>query len=177
MDKAAEAAKLARIRGFVAMLDGYEWQLGSDGDGMMMAAAGPDGSNVIIARFSGHASIDEMQLSAGALDYCRFLLGLVDRAIAAIAAMKPAADAAPPKPKKPDHAAEAAMLCASPAFKKFLMEQHGLESPATDERTAQKLRGLLGVTSRREINQDEKVRERWVRLRADFNIWKGRTLV
>lgn len=179
MASAAEKAKLDRIRGLVDRLKGSEWQVGSEGEGMILAAAGADGSNVIIARFTGHADLDEMDLAAGALDHCRFLLGLVDRAIAAMKAMKPAAEPATrqPKRKKPDHAAEAAMLCASPAFKKFLMERHGLESSATDERTAQKLRGLLGVTSRREINHDETVRERWVRLRADFNIWKGRALV
>lgn len=176
MDKAAEAAMLTRIRALVAAHDGHAWELGSEGDGMILAAAGRDGSNVIVARFSAHATIDEMQLSSGALDYCRFLLSLVDRAIVAMKA----AEQREPEPearRAPNYSAEAAMLCGSPAFKKFLMERHGLESPATDERVAQKLRSILGVTSRRQINESEAVRDRWVRLRADFNFWKGRDVV
>jgi len=71
-----------------------------------------------------------------------------------------------------NHAAEAAMKCGDPAFKRFLMERHGLESPATDERATQKLRSLLGITSRRELNHGGLSAEAWVRLRREFEAWR-----
>lgn len=71
-----------------------------------------------------------------------------------------------------DYAAEAAMKCAEPAFKRFLMECHGLQSPATDDRTAQKLRSLLGVTSRRELNESTAAAARWRSLRTAFDGWR-----
>lgn len=73
-----------------------------------------------------------------------------------------------------DYAAEAAMKCAEPAFKRFLMECHGLESPATDDRTTQKLRSLLGVTSRRELNEGGGAAARWRSLRTAFESWRRR---
>jgi hypothetical protein len=66
------------------------------------------------------------------------------------------------------------MLCADPAFKRWLMDCHGLDSPATDERAAARLRSLLGVTSRKEINQTEDARARWTALRDEFRAWKRR---
>lgn len=69
-------------------------------------------------------------------------------------------------------AAEAAIKCGEAAFKRFLMERHGLDSPATDERAAQKLRSLLGVTSRRELNSDAKAAARWKAVRGEFENWK-----
>lgn len=172
MASAAEKAKLDRIRGLLARQEGAEWQVGSEGEGMILAAAGADGSNVVIARFTGHADPDEMDLAAGALDYCRFLLGLVDRAIEALKPKRQAEAGAGEQRREKDYAAEAAMLCQRGDFKRFLMDRHGLESPATDERTAQRLRSVLGVTSRAEINQSDAVRERWLALRADFHAWK-----
>lgn len=73
-----------------------------------------------------------------------------------------------------DYAAEAAMKCDDPAFKRFLMDRHGLQSPATEERTAQKLRSVLRVTSRRELNDGGEAAARWVQLRRDFEAWRQR---
>jgi len=73
-----------------------------------------------------------------------------------------------------NHAAEAAIKCQEPGFKAFLEARHGLERPLTDERVAQRLRSLLGVTSRREINEGGAALERWKQIRADYREWRGR---
>lgn len=191
-DRAGEAARLSAIRRRVAALDGACWLLTADGEATLLDVRGRDGSMVAIARFERLAGPEEMEIVAAAPDDLRFLLDLVDRAIrhASRAAGPPAGrddgrdarsglpasrgDAAQGNGRAADHTTEAAMLCSDPAFKRFLMERHGLDSPATDERTAQRLRGLLGVTSRREINESDVARERWVVLRREFRAWKGR---
>lgn len=175
-DRAAEAARLAAIRRRVAALDGGRWMLTADGEATMLDARGRDGSIVVIARFERLAQPEEMEIAASAPDDLRFLLDLVDRAIAAGRARRgQPRDAAPPAGGRgPDHTTEAAMLCSDPAFKRFLMDRHGLGSPASDERTAQRLRSLIGVTSRKEINQSDAARQRWIALRDAFRQWKGR---
>lgn len=180
VDRAREAARLAAIRGRVAALAGVEWLLSADGEAMLLDSRAADRSIVTVARFTPLATQEEMEVATGALDDLRFLLGLVDRAIAAERARRPRD--APPEPERqaggghapPDHTTEAAMLCSAPAFKRWLIDCHGLDSPATDERAAQKLRSLLGVTSRKEINQSEAVRARWIALREGFRAWKRR---
>ena len=186
MSRLSDTEQLARIRQRYAALDGAAWRLGSDGDGMVISSKGRDGSLVSIIRFDRAASTDEMDFSTHAPDDVGFLLGLVDRAIADARARRVAEQGnALPKPGQTgrgqlgagttgrDYTTEAAMLCTEGAFKRFLMDNHGLESPATDERTAAKLRSLLGVTSRKEINESEAVQARWKQLRARFREWKG----
>lgn len=177
-DRQGEAARLNAIRRRVAYLDGGRWMLAADGEATMLDARGHDGSIVVIARFERLASPEEMELAAAAPDDLRFLLALIDRAIAAERARRgpaaPQGGVPARETRQPDHTTEAAMLCGDPAFKRFLLDCHGLEPPASDERAAQRLRGLLGVTSRREINQSDAARERWLALREDFRKWKGR---
>ncbi len=163
---ASEARQLAQIRDHAARID-PEWQLVADG-GVMMIHALNRGQRLEILRDGSMASTDDLQFAANAPTYVRFLLKLVDRAIARLREMEPAKD----EPREPNFAAEAAIKCTEPAFKRFLMERRGLESPANDERTAQKLRSLLGITSRRALNDDAAAAERWKALRADFETWK-----
>jgi hypothetical protein len=169
-----EAARLSSIRDQLGAIDG-EWMLASarlaDGnDRVFIEATGPMGEISEIATFHSDASTEEMQFAASALQHVRFLLRLVDRAIAKARGDRP--PASEPERQRKDYAAEAAMKCAEPAFKKFLMERHGLESPATDDRTAQKLRSVLAVTSRAELNHDDQAAKRWKALRGDFENWR-----
>ena len=173
MDRAQEATRLFAIRNRVALLDGARVMLASDGDGMMLDVAGADGSIVTIARMTGHASPEEIELLAHGLDDNRFLLHLLDRAIARL---RPSPPPEPARRTWRDHTTEAAMLCDSRVFQRFLAELHGLEPPHDKDRAAQRLRSVLGITSRKAINEDDGARQRWIALRQDFYTWKGRAL-
>lgn len=167
--------------------------------GAFVEARGEMGELIAIARFTPHASEAEIEFAVEAPRMVGFLLSLVDRAIGAARRSAPlrgeaaraqpetegGSDAAcgPPSVtparsgvadgrRAMDYAAQAAMACARPAFKTFLMERHELDSPATDERCAQKLRGILGVTSRRELNDGGRAAERWRALWREFEGWR-----
>lgn len=71
-----------------------------------------------------------------------------------------------------DYAAEAAMKAQDWRFRRFLAERHGLVPPLTAERATQRLRGLLGVTSRRELNDGGQAAERWRALWREFEGWR-----
>ena len=184
----SELARIETIRADLSAIAPGRWTLAADGDGMFVEAQGAMGELWPLARFDPRASTEEQMFAASAVEHVRFLLGLVDRAIASRRASA-AAQPAPPAGRQttgggrsaaagaddaPDYAAEASIQCGKPAFKKFLMEAHGLESPATTERTAQKLRSLLGVTSRRDLNDDREAAERWRKLRGEFQAWRRR---
>lgn len=185
-----DAALLARCRDLRAAIAPGVWTRVHDADGAMIEAAGEmRGERIVVARFTPHASEAEIEFAVEAPRMVGFLLSLVDRAIAAARAGNgqsavgnreddrlPTADPRLPPPK--DYAAQAAMACAKPAFKRFLMERHGLsfdgaqDEAARDARATQKLRGILGVTSRRELNDGGQAAERWRALWREFEGWR-----
>lgn len=161
-----DTARLNQIRQQLAAIDPADWTLVSDGEGCFAEARGPMGELVPVFRFHPGASADEMQFAANAPAYVRFLLGLVDRAIAKL---KPRPE---PAREQKNYAAEASMRCKEPAFRVFLEAQHGLERPLTDERVNQKVRSLLGVQSRRDLNDSERAAAAWRQLRDEFETWR-----
>jgi hypothetical protein len=164
----SESARLSRIRDQLAAIAPGEWTRVHDDKGCFAEARGPMGELLPVLRFHSGASEDEIAFIVDAPDNMRFLLSLVDRAIARL---RPALPENQKEPDPKDYAAECAMKCAEPAFRAFLEQQHGLERPLTDERVAQKVRGLLGVTSRAELNDDGHAAARWTALRGDFDAW------
>lgn len=165
-----DARQLAAIRDAHAAIAPGDWSRACDPDGELIEARGPMGELVPVARFHASATMAEMQFMVDAPRHVGFLLDLVDRAISRLRPAEPAPD--PGKAK--DYAAEAAIKCGEPAFKAWLRDCHGLEPPLSDERCAQKLRSLLGVTSRAELNDDAAAAERWRRLRDEFQVWRRR---
>ncbi len=192
-----DAALLARCRDLHAAIAPGIWTRVHDADGAFVEAQGEMGDLIAVARFTPYVSEAEIEFVVEAPRMVGFLLGLVDRAIRAARKDPPpftgegdhaqhGGGGAPPSSgfavprergeigerRAKDYAAQAAMIGTTPAFKRFLMERHGLDSPATDERCAQKLRGLLGVTSRRELNDGGQAAERWQALWREFEGWR-----
>jgi hypothetical protein len=165
----AEARKLARIRDQFDAIAPGRWMRAQDGEGALLVADGPRGEKFEILRFTGYASEAETAFVCDAAEAVRFLLDLVDRAARKVRELAPPP---PAEPAAPNYAAEAAIKCGEPAFKAFLIERHGLDKLATDERTAQRLRTLLKITSRAELNADADAAARWKALRGDFEGWK-----
>jgi len=166
-----DAGRLQVIRSQLAAIQPADWSIATDRDGAFVEARGPMGELWPVARFHAGASTDEMQFAASAPSTVRFLLGLVDRAIDKLRPAPPLDDRPREEPPK-DYAAEAAMKCAEPAFRVFLETCHGLERPLTEERVAQKVRSILGVTSRSELNRDATAAARWKDLRRAFDAWR-----
>ncbi|PJR13940.1 hypothetical protein [Sinorhizobium meliloti] len=102
-----------------------------------------------------------------------FLLRIYGRLVERLAEKTRALACYEERPEK-NYAAECAIKCGEPAFKKFLEECHGLERPLTDERAATKVRSVLGIGSRRQLNEDPAAAERWCDLRGHFDAWRRR---
>ncbi|WP_242219987.1 hypothetical protein [Shinella zoogloeoides] len=70
-----------------------------------------------------------------------------------------------------DFAAECAMQSGKQAFRTFLRERHSLEA-TDDERVNARVRSILAIQSRAELNTDGSARQRWFSLRAEFKNWQ-----
>jgi hypothetical protein len=165
-----DAARLRAVRASLAAIEPGHWTRACDSDGEFIESRGEMGELLVLARFHPGATMDEIAFAVDAPDTVRFLLRLLDHAFSEIRALK-----APPlarhDPAK-DFAAECAMKCAEPAFRAYLEEEHGLEKPLTPERVATKVRSMLGVMSRAELNNGGQAAERWKALRSEFEAWR-----
>ncbi|WP_421565231.1 hypothetical protein [Ochrobactrum sp. EDr1-4] len=170
----AEGAELRRIRQKLAALNGDDWQLCCEGDVSFVEAKTRDGELNRIATFHPGTTPDEIDMVVGAPRMAAFMLKLVERAIVAVQQGTPRQNT--PRQsrqnKRRDFAAEAAMKCEDAVFKAFLEEQHGLERPLTSDRVAQRLRSILNIKSRKELNESSAAAERWQNFRAAFEAWK-----
>jgi len=166
-----DAARLRAVRENLASIAPARWQRVHDETGAFIETRGAMGELFVLARFDPLAAVEEIDFACDAPDVVAFLLRLLDAAFAEVRRLKDV-PTEPPRNTGKDYAAECAMKCAEPAFRAFLGECHGLERPWTDVRVAQRVRGLLGVTSRAELNHGGDAVERWKSLRDAFAAWR-----
>lgn len=173
-----ESARLLRIRDQLKAIAPGEWARAHDKEGCFVEARCPRGELLQVARFHPGASEAEIDFTVDAPRNVAFLLDLVDRAIKAHRkgipqdAMRASDAHTGGHDEARNYAAQCAMTCGEPAFRVFLETCHGLERPLTDERVAQKVRSILGVTSRRKLNEPGAAADRWKSLRSAFDAWK-----
>ncbi|WP_026618307.1 hypothetical protein M728_000342 [Ensifer sp. WSM1721] len=132
------------------------------------------GQGEIIATFEKTAGFDDCELICHAPDDLRWLLSAYDALVRRYRELTRGMARPGPQQRQPnkDYAAECAMKCAEPAFKKFLEECHGLARPLTDDRVAIKVRSILNIRSRAELNDDAAAAARWHDLRSAFDAWR-----
>jgi len=164
-----DAAKLRAIRASLAAIAPGEWSRVHGKAGAFVEARGEMGELLVLARFDA-ASVDEIDFICNAPDTVAFLLALLDRSIDTIHALKGTTRPAPePQRREKNYAAECALKCAESGFQRFLETCHGLEPPLTAERAAQKVRSLLGVQSRAELNNGGHAAAAWQELRRAYD--------
>lgn len=171
-----DARKLRAIRASLEAIAPADWTRVHGEAGAFVESRGEMGELFVLLRFD-EATPDEIAFACDAPVTVGFLLRLLDDAFDTIRALKgeppqrnPAKGASQASDFK-NYSAECAMKCQEPAFMVFLEERHGLERPLTAERAAQKVRSLLGVTSRKELNDGGRASDAWKALRADFAAW------
>lgn len=71
-----------------------------------------------------------------------------------------------------NYAAECAMKCSEPAFKAFMEARHALARPLTDDRVAARVRSVLAISSRTELNTSNQAAARWRDMVQNFENWR-----
>ncbi|WP_180897157.1 hypothetical protein [Martelella soudanensis] len=81
-----------------------------------------------------------------------------------------AANAAAPGAK--DYAAECAIKCAEPLFQRYLSECHDLRLPTDADKTATRVKSVLAIKSRKNLNTDPAAAARWRDMVRSFDAWR-----
>lgn len=145
------------------------WEI-TAGDHLTMTA-GEGGDLPEVLTFSSAVFIEDRDLVLHARDDLIWLLAIYDKLAERFRwALSEIKRLDPPKKSK-DYAAECAMQCSKQAFRTFLRERHGLEA-TDDERINTRVRSILRIQSRADLNTDDSARERWFSLRAEFKNWQ-----
>lgn len=178
MTRDEERDLLADIR-VTAEAMSAEYSLGADAkDGLCLLGPAADGDgHEVYLRFESGCPFLHQQAVLHLPRNLRFLLGLLDRASGAVRSLRQRLERyEPPQPRQPEpkrknYAAEAEMKCQGRTFRRFLIECHGLPENAEPERTAIRLRTLLRIASRAELNKDPAAAARWISLKQEFERW------
>jgi hypothetical protein len=150
-----------------------DWEIDARGDHTRLVTLRSTGEEAEICRFSQQALSDEIRLIAGLIPHLTLLLDLVERATARIRAQDAELARLRERSRPKDYAAQAAMLCQNTAFQLFL-EGKGAGGSIADAQAADtRMKGLLAITSKKDINTDERAQRAFLSLRADFKTWKG----
>ncbi|MEO1989668.1 MAG: hypothetical protein ABGX47_23920 [Martelella sp.] len=170
------AERLASYRALVAGAVRHEDVFAdADGQHLMITTMGEDEAIAIIPHACPPAT---RQLMLKHIDIIKDLLDMLEatgRHLIAIRRERDelatrAANRAAPGAK--DYAAECAMKCAEPAFQRFLAESHDLKLPTDDVKTTTRIRSLLSIKSRRDLNTDPAAATRWRDLVRAYDAWR-----
>lgn len=173
-----EKARVARLEDITGRCKGDKWRLDTDGDQTHIIARRSTGESVILGTLYAEALPDEIELLTGALENTILFLTLRERAKIGFRSGQ-----SPPPERQPasrlrdgDFAANAAILCADPLFHRFLeRRQHPAEARAihNKDHADTVLKKLIGITSKTQLNREERAQAAFIDLRSDFELWKG----
>lgn len=171
-----ERAELLEIRTLAEMLpERFTLGASASGNSVLLAPAIDGVGHEELAVLSQTITHWQRRALLNAPAHLRFLLGLVHRCAGRVKTLEAELNRfRPPPARQKDYAAEAAMKCETKAFRRYLIDAHGLPDMADAERTNTRLRTLLMIESRGELNTDPAAQARWKSLKRDFEAWLKR---
>ncbi|NSY10793.1 hypothetical protein G6L14_02030 [Agrobacterium vitis] len=178
-DREARAKLLDEIRRVDALATA-EWLRGLDpATRVPILSVREAGSSTVqdIATLRPGISFDDEQMLIKGRAWIRFLLSMLDTAFDHIRAQnmeirnleRKAAGKEPP-----NYAAECAMASQQNDFRLWLIDQHGMDPSADADRIKTRVRTMLQINSRAELNTNPAAASRWQRMKKDFETWKAR---
>lgn len=180
-----DAERLSAIRRRLDRLDpGSAWQIGYEGKARVIVSN--DGA--VLFSVTDAASSDDHEIASGAPEDLAFLLDLVDRATVKVRELQGALTAfrnANPlrgeeKGASKNYAAEAAIKLTDLHFRQFLRHHPDAQpvgGASADRDPVQiatdRLRAILGVSSRAQLNTEPAAAQRWLDLRDEWNRFRA----
>ena len=163
------AAQLEKIRTCLASASrNYQIEFKGKENPALLAVIVPGTEPEILARIDRMCPPDDQALLLNARDWLSFMDDLIVQHGRRNAALREELSKLKTKRQGPDYAAECAMKCVEPAFLRYLADCHGLQAPLTPERATTRLKSILAIKSRKELNTNPDKAARWTRLRQHF---------
>lgn len=165
-----DKARLIRLGNMADRLAFDEWGIVASDGRMTVTTRRQTGEEVVLCELGQGALPDEIELLCGALDILRLLFRVRGRSVAALRQLR--RELGRDKPLKDgDFTTNAAMLIKERPFQRFL-ETRGEGGPVRDEKAADgRLKALLGITTKRVLNEDARAQAAWIDLRGDYESW------
>ncbi len=178
-EREREKARLSRIAMIADRCAGDRWEIDVDGKHTHVVATRSTGDRAILCTIFEDALPDEVDLISGALADAVLFLSLRRRAIAALKKghSTPSDMQQRRQLREGDFAANAAMLCAEPLFHRFLERRDQTRAIHNKDHADTVLKKLLGITSKTQLNREERAQTDFIDLRTDFEIWAKRVSV
>lgn len=151
-----------------AALAARDWGIMADERGLTLTAAGDEGTETV-SIILNDASIFNREFAIAAPEDLLWLLDRYTSLAERYRQMVGEQDRNRPKPK--NYAAECGMKCADRDFLDFLFTCHGVDI-SDKERVANRIRTMLRINTRADLNTDEAAAARWRQLVADFDTWR-----
>lgn len=167
-----DKAAFVRLADIAERLEGDRWSMIADGGVMQVTSLRADGREVALCTFTAEAQADEIDLISGALDDLFCFVRLRARAKQEFRDLRrQLGEGNAPALRDGDFSANAAMLCAERPFQRFL-EERGEGGPVRGKDAADtRLKALLGITSKKRLNDDPDAQARWIGLRDQYQLW------
>jgi len=152
-----------------ASLASQEWGVAAIGDRFMLTAGRGDGAEMV-AVIEEKASFDNKEFLLSLPADHLWLIERYTELAARFRELSKKAGAGAPKPK--DFARDCAIKCNDRLFLRYLMECHQLIDQSDAERINTRVRFILDIQSRAELNTDPAAAGRWEKLLTDFFRWR-----
>ena len=128
-----------------------------------------------IATIERRCPVDDEEILFHARDYLEASVTVAEAAFKTIRDMKQTiADLESrlaSKARAKDYATQCAIACQKPAFRRFLATVHGADT-SDRTRTETRVRSMLSIKSRAELNTDQKAADSWLKLHREFLKWE-----
>ena len=171
-DREKEAAAIADLCLIADRMAGDEWAFDNHGREFHLWTRRSTGEQEHICTIHAAALDDERELICGALTRMLMFLRMFSRAAQAVRALKGQLRQRESEARKSDYTTQAAMLLNDRRFQRFL-ETKGAGGPVRDAGAADtRLKSILRLESKKQLNGEEWAREAWKRLMGEFDAWR-----
>lgn len=166
-----EKARVSRLTGIAELCRGDRWSIDTDGADTRIVVRRTTGEHAVLCTMHADALPEDIELISGALENVVLFLELRRRAVIALRQGR-TREPMPSRLRAGDFAANAAMLCAEPLFHRFLERRDSSRAIHNKDHADTVLKKLLGISSKTQLNNEERAQVAFLDLRADFDVWK-----
>ncbi|MEO2039258.1 MAG: hypothetical protein ABGW90_11270 [Martelella sp.] len=150
----------------------------ADADGQHLMVKTMDGEDEAIAIIPHACPADNREIFLHCAEIITDLITMIDKTGAQLVACRVERERLETRKRNKaadgamDYAAECAIKCADEPFQRFMAERHDLRLPTDAQKTATRVRFLLAIETRADLNTNPAAATRWRDLVRAYEAWR-----